>query len=71
MFGMDIASIRKSMGISQAEFAVRLGISHKYVSHLETGGRKPSLKLSAKIEAISGVHGLVQARIAEKMTSAH
>lgn len=63
---MDIASVRKRMGLSQESFAKALGISHKYVSHLETGVRDPSLKLAARIEALSGETGLVSARVAEK-----
>lgn len=68
---MDIASIRKGMDLTQAEFASRLGISHKYVGHLETGLRKPSLKLAAKIEAVSGRRGLVQQVVADKTADAH
>lgn len=67
MSAMDIASIRKRLGLTQAAFAEEIGVSHKYVGHLETGIRKPSLKLAAKIEEVSGESGLVQARIAEKM----
>lgn len=67
---MDIRSVRKGLNLTQAEFAARLGVSHKYVGHLETGVRKPSLKLAAKIEALSGVSGLVDARVAEKMGAA-
>lgn len=63
---MDIASIRKGLNLSQAEFAAELGISHKYVSHLERGVRKPSLNLAARIERLGGVRGLVEARVAEK-----
>jgi transcriptional regulator with XRE-family HTH domain len=70
MFGMDIASIRKGMRLTQAEFAARVGISEKYVGHLETGYRKPSLKLAAKIEAVSGKRGLVKAVVAEKTQDA-
>lgn len=66
MRGMDIYTLRKGLDLSQAEFAAALGISHKYVSHLETGVRKPSLKLAAKIERLSGVEGLVQSRVDEK-----
>lgn len=62
----DIATLRKSLDLTQAQFAAALGISHKYVSHIEKGVRKPSLKLAAKIERLSGVEGLVQARVDEK-----
>lgn len=68
---MDIASIRKGMNLTQAEFAALVGISHKYVGHLETGVRKPSLKLAAKIEARTGKKGLVKQVIADKTAGAH
>lgn len=67
---MDIASIRKALGLTQAEFAERLGVSVGYVGHLETGVRKPSLKLAAQIERLGGVSGLVEARVAEKTGAA-
>lgn len=63
---MDIASIRKGMKLSQAEFAEALGVSPGYVGHIETGVRKPSLKLAARIEELAGVQGVVAAVVAEK-----
>jgi transcriptional regulator with XRE-family HTH domain len=70
MRGMDIATIRKGLGLTQAEFASRLGISEGYVGHLETGERKPSLKLASRIERESGVYGLVAAVVADKTQAA-
>lgn len=67
---MDIASLRKGMGLTQAEFAERLGITATYVGHLETGVRSPSIKLAARIEKVTGVYGLVAARVAEKTQQA-
>lgn len=63
---MDIASVRKGLNLTQAEFAERIGTSTAYVGHLENGRRKPSLKLAAKIERLAGVEGLVAARVAEQ-----
>ena len=63
---MDIASIRKGLNLTQAEFATALGVSHGYVGHIETGVRKPSLRLAARIEALSGKTGVVAAVVAEK-----
>jgi transcriptional regulator with XRE-family HTH domain len=63
---MDIASVRTSLGLTQAEFAERVGTTTAYVGHLETGRRKPSLELCARIERQFGVYGLVAARVAEK-----
>lgn len=63
---MDIKSLRVGMGLSQAEFAEKLGISHGYAGHIETGWRKPSLKLAVKIERLTGAQGLVAEVAAEK-----
>lgn len=67
---MDIASIRKGLGLTQEQFAERLGISHGYVGHIETGVRSPSLRLAARIEEVSGVSGVVAAVVAEKTQAA-
>lgn len=63
---MDIASIRKGLNLTQAEFAARLGVSHAYVGHIEQGVRDPSLKLAARIERLAGVRGVVDAVVARK-----
>lgn len=70
MWGMDIASIRKDMKLTQAQFAEGLGISHAYVGHLETGHRKLSIKVAAKIEKFSGKKGFVAQVVAEKTADA-
>lgn len=70
MFAMDIASIRKGLKLTQAEFAQALGVSYRYIGHIERGRRHPSLKLAAKIETLSGETGLVDARVAEKTADA-
>jgi DNA-binding XRE family transcriptional regulator len=67
---MDIASVRKGMKLTQAEFADLIGVSHKYVGHMETGVRKPSLKLAAKIERLTGTRGFVEAVAAAKVEEA-
>lgn len=67
---MDIASIRKGLDLTQAQFAERIGVSHAYVGHLEQGKREPSLKLAAKIERLAGVTGLVDAVVAKKTGAA-
>jgi len=71
MSAMDVVTIRKGMNLTQAEFAALVGISHKYVGHLETGHRKLSLKVAAKIEARTGKTGLIEAVVAEKTAGAH
>ena len=67
---MDIASLRKDMNLTQAQFAAALKVSHKYIGHLETGLRTPSIKLAARIEVLTGRTGLVQAVVAEKTGAA-
>jgi transcriptional regulator with XRE-family HTH domain len=67
---MDIASLRKGLGLTQAEFAERIGTSMGYVGHLETGVRKPSLKLAARIERVTGAKGLIDSVAAEKKAAA-
>jgi transcriptional regulator with XRE-family HTH domain len=67
---MDVATIRKGLNLTQAEFAAQLGTSAAYIGHIETGVRRPSLKLAAKIERLAGVHGLVAAVVAEKLGAA-
>ncbi len=52
---MDLASYRKSLGLSQEECARALGISSKgYVSGIERGARVASLRLAMRIERWSG-----------------
>lgn len=45
----NIASIRKSRGYSQIEFAEIVGITNWWLNHIESTKRKPSLSLSIKI----------------------
>jgi transcriptional regulator with XRE-family HTH domain len=67
MRGMDVRAVRKSLNLTQAEFAERLGLSPAYIGHMENGRRHPSLQLAAKMEQLAGMSGLVAARVAEKM----
>lgn len=53
--GMDLATYRKSLGLSQEECAIALGVKSKsYISGIETGGRAASPRLALKIEQWSG-----------------
>lgn len=47
--GNKIQKLRKSAGITQEEFADRLGISRTHIGHIEQGRKKPSLELLQKI----------------------
>lgn len=44
-----IAVIRKSKGISQKDLAKRLGITHWWLNHVESGKRRPSTELLEKV----------------------
>lgn len=70
MRGMDVATLRKALRLTQAEFAAQLGTSAAYIGHLETGHRKPSLKLAAKIERLTGARGFVEVVAAAKVEAA-
>lgn len=48
---MELAAYRKSLGLSQEECARALGITSKgYISGIESGDRRASLKLALRIE---------------------
>lgn len=49
---IDIRRLRESMGLSQAQFAERLGVDRTSVAHFENG-RKPRKALAAVIERMS------------------
>lgn len=70
MRSMDVASLRKGLGLTQAEFAERVGSTAAYIGHLETGFRKPSLKLAMRIEEATKAKGFVAAVQAEKLEAA-
>lgn len=56
-----LVTIRKSLALRQVDFAAALGVSDKYVGHLETGVRDPSIKLAMKIEALAHERGSLEA----------
>lgn len=43
---LSIKTLRKRLGLSQAEFAERLGIERSHLSRLEAGKRVPSKPVS-------------------------
>lgn len=67
---MDIAEIRKSLGLTQAVFADRLGISPGHIGDLERGHRKLTIELAAKIEEISKRTGIVDAVVSQRRDAA-
>ena len=51
---MDIRAIRKDLGLSQEDFAARLGLKSKsHVCELEVG-KTPSIRVAIEIEKVSG-----------------
>jgi transcriptional regulator with XRE-family HTH domain len=49
--GKTIASFRKKWGIDQKDLAKAIGVSTAYISIVESGKRKPNMKLLEKIAA--------------------
>lgn len=55
MFKDKIKSVRKELGLTQSEFAKKLGISRSYLGDLETGRLKGSnIQITSKLSDISG-----------------
>lgn len=50
-FGERIATARKSMGLTQAEFASKVNIAPSYLASIETGRRWPHLNIICDISA--------------------
>ena len=50
----EVKAIRLSLGLTQAEFAERLGISDRYMRNLERGDRQPGNALARIIAIESG-----------------
>jgi len=48
-FGQQVKKLRLEAGLSQEEFAEKLGIHRTYMSFIERGQRNPSLKMLFKI----------------------
>ena len=51
----NIATIRKQKGFSQKMFAEMVGISANWLSHIESGKRRPSTRIIEKIATNLGV----------------
>lgn len=49
--GKNIASLRKSKGLTQSELAEAVGVSKWYINTIERGRRRPHVKLLARIAA--------------------
>lgn len=54
---MDLVSFRKSRGLTQDDLAKGLGLRSKgYISAIESGRHRPSLRLALRIERFTGGH---------------
>ncbi len=51
---------RRALGLSQAEFARRIGITRAQVSRIETGARRPHEATRRAIESIARDYGVAQ-----------
>lgn len=49
---MNLKQKRKEKGITQAEMAVKVGMTRSAYTNIETGKRRPSVKLAKKIAAV-------------------
>lgn len=61
---MDFEAIRRDLGLTPSEMARKLGVSTGHIADLQSGRRRLSLKLAAKLEAERP--GIVAAVVAEK-----
>lgn len=54
--GDRLRLLRKALGLSQAEFAAKLGVKQRAISHWERGDTEPSFKTLQKISEIWSVN---------------
>jgi putative transcriptional regulator len=57
---IDVAAIRRKLGLSQAEFAARFGFSVKTLQNWEQGGREPKGPARAYLIVIDRAHRVVE-----------
>lgn len=50
--GKKIQKLRKDQGISQEEFAHKVGISRTHAGHIEQGRKSPSLEVLEKMAKV-------------------
>ena len=62
---VDVAAIRKSLGLSQAEFAVRFGFKLDAVQNWEQGRRRPEGAARAFLRVIEREPAAVQRALAK------
>lgn len=55
LVGLNIQRLRRSLGVSQEELALRAGSTRAYLSGIETGRRNPSVLKLDRLAAALGV----------------
>lgn len=55
-FKNKLKDYRISLGLTQAEFSAKYGISRTTISELESGRKSPSLKMINKISSLTGTN---------------
>lgn len=53
--GRRLQKIRKQKGVTQEQLAEKVGVSTTWIGYIETGYRRPNLKLIYKIARVLGV----------------
>ena len=53
--GRRIQKVRKEAGITQEELADKIGVTTTWIGYIETGYRRPNLKMIYKIARVIGV----------------
>ena len=49
-----VKEFREKLGLTQTEFAAKVGVSQRYIAFIEGGKRTPSLKRARLISSIVG-----------------
>lgn len=60
---MDIKAVRKEFGLTQEEFAQKIGVSLSTVVRWETGRNKPSKLAVRRVEALARKSGFLMANL--------
>ncbi len=53
--GREIQKIRQQKGVTQEQLAEKIGVSTTWIGYIETGYRRPNLKMIYKIAGALGV----------------
>ena len=50
--GKKVQKLRKELGVSQEQFAFKVGISRTHAGHIEQGRKSPSLEVLEKVARV-------------------